>query len=90
MNPVAIPVTLFIMLGLVAIFRGPIGRAIAQRITAGRRRALTHDPDTAEHQHRAAELDELQRRLAEVEERLDFTERVLSERRQSDRAIEGR
>lgn len=34
---------------------------------------------------RLGELDDLQRRLADVEERLDFTERMLSQQRESQR-----
>jgi hypothetical protein len=62
-------------LGLVKIFRGPIGAAIAERIRGG---APAGDPALA------AEVDHLRGRLAEVEERLDFAERLLAQVRQAD------
>jgi hypothetical protein len=62
-------------LGLVKIFRGPIGAAIAERIRGG---APAGDPGLA------AEVDHLRGRLAEVEERLDFAERLLAQVREAD------
>lgn len=53
----------------------PIGRAFAERI-----RAKTHEmapPDP----HVLAELDELRSQVSELHERVDFTERLLAERR---------
>ena len=83
---------LLIVVGSIAsviILRGPLGRALADRL-AGRAGA----PDAAGQraldvaERTAAEMDELRGRLAEIEERQDFTERVLA--RQSDRPrIEG-
>jgi F0F1-type ATP synthase membrane subunit b/b' len=61
--------------GLVKIFRGPIGAAIAERI---RGVAQAGDPTLA------AEVDHLRGRLAEVEERLDFAERLLAQAREAD------
>ncbi|HET8836462.1 MAG TPA: hypothetical protein VFN08_17175, partial [Gemmatimonadales bacterium] len=60
---------------LTRIFRGPLGDAIARRIggSAGH-------PESGSRDH---EIAELQTRLAELEERLDFTERVLLQERQS-------
>jgi hypothetical protein len=53
----------------------PAGRAWARRLeSAGR---SNHDSETS------AELNELRTRVAELEERLDFTERVLSSKRES-------
>ena len=49
---------------------GPIGVAIGHRIRGGRDSAPDHRLD--------AEVDELRTRLAEVEERLDFAERLLA------------
>jgi hypothetical protein len=60
----------------VKIFTGPIGAAIAERI---RGRALAvEDPALA------AEVDQLRGRLAELEERLDFAERLLAQAREAD------
>ncbi len=61
------------------ILRGSLGEALARRIggTAQTRAA----PD--------AELGELRARLAELEERVDFTERVLLQERQTGQLREG-
>lgn len=51
-------------------FKGPIGKAIATRLQA---EALGADPDGT-----LQELDELRTRVAELEERQDFSERLLA------------
>lgn len=56
---------------------GPIGRALGRRIES-RTSASGMSPDLEEH---LAELDRLERRVAEAEERLDFAERMLAEQR---------
>jgi hypothetical protein len=58
---------------LARIFRGPIGEAIAFRLRGG-----LSDRDVV------AELDTLRGRLAGVEERLDFAERLLVQGTQAD------
>jgi hypothetical protein len=63
-------------IGLVKIFAGPIGAALAERIRGG-------PPPADDHGH-AAEVDNLRGRLAEVEERLDFAERLLAQAREAD------
>lgn len=63
-------------LGMAKILTGPIGSALAARIRGGSR--------TAEDAAHAAELDEVRGRLAEVEERLDFAERLLAQARETD------
>jgi hypothetical protein len=73
-TPFIVPVTLFLAIAAIVILRGPIGRALADRI-AGR---PTRDPDAE--RRTVAELDELRRRLGEMEERLDFAERLLARR----------
>jgi len=55
---------------------GPIGVAIGHRIRGGR--------DSAPDHRLAVEVDELRTRLAEVEERLDFAERLLARGAQAD------
>jgi hypothetical protein len=62
----------------------PIGRAIADRIRA---RAAGVDDDRADRLEEvqvgmAEELDSVRQELAEVQERLDFTERLLARQRQ--------
>lgn len=66
-----------LVLGLAAILTlgfGPLGRALAQRLRSG---GAAGSPD-----HDAL-LKELRDQLGDVQERLDFNERVLSEIRQS-------
>ena len=63
----------------VLIFR-PIGKAIGARM-----RGSTASPDPEV----LAEIDSLKARLAEVEERLDFSERLLANVRQAD-PVQGR
>ncbi len=58
------------------IFTGPIGRAIGDRLRGAPPRP--DDPGLP------VEVDELRTRLAEVEERLDFAERLLASVRQAD------
>jgi len=55
----------------VKILTGPIGAAIGDRLRGGRRES---SPDHL----LAADVDQLRTRLAEVEERLDFAERLLA------------
>jgi Tfp pilus assembly protein PilO len=63
-------------LGMARILRGPVGEAVADRLRHGRRTRT----DSA----LMAEVDELKARLAEVEERLDFAERLLAAGREID------
>ena len=59
---------------LVLILR-PIGKAIGARM---RGTVASHDPEVL------AEIDNVKARLAEVEERLDFSERLLANVRKAD------
>jgi hypothetical protein len=60
---------------------GPIAVAIGHRIRGGRN--STPDPRLA------AEVDEVRTRLAEVEERLDFAERLLARGAEADQIPRG-
>ena len=60
------------------VFRGPLGEALARRI--GGSEAAPADP---------AEVAELRTRVSELEERLDFTERVLLQERQGGELRQG-
>jgi hypothetical protein len=61
------------------VFRGPLGEAIARRIGGVASNAGPSDQ----------EISHLQARVAELEERLDFTERVLLQERQADQLRQG-
>jgi len=69
-------VSVVLAIAMVKIFRGPIGAAIAERIR-GR-------PLPAEDAQIAGDVEHLRDRLAEVEERLDFAERLLAQAREAD------
>ncbi len=75
-SPFIVPVTLFIAIAAIAILRGPLGKALADRI-AGR----THGAAGVESERVLRELEDVRERLAEVEERLDFNERLLAKAR---------
>ena len=53
--------------GFAKIMKGPIGEALARRLSGGGPGDPSHD----------AEVADLRARVAELEERMDFTERVL-------------
>jgi hypothetical protein len=60
-------VTTSVIYGVLKIIKGPIGAALARRISG----AAEGDG------HRDEEMQQLRARVAELEERVDFTERVL-------------
>ncbi len=66
-----------ITLGIVAAIlgRGDVGRALARRIE--------HGPAGAADGETQAELDDMRGRVAELEERVDFAERLLSRQRET-------
>ena len=69
----------------------PIGRAIATRIQGGSARL----PDDAARQIETSnqavleELEQVRHELADMQERLDFTERVIAQRREAPRLAGG-
>jgi hypothetical protein len=71
---------LFFCAAAVFITRGPFGRAVAERLS-GRARTGSEDQDVRELK---GEVEELRNQLSEVQERLDFAERLLA--RQDPRA----
>jgi hypothetical protein len=74
-NDVIALVAIVMAVVLVKLLRGPVGQAIADRLRGA------PAPD-----HRLLdELDAVKARLAEVEERLDFAERILAKSEQAER-----
>jgi hypothetical protein len=57
------------------VLRGPLGGALAERIHSGTVGAGEVPPELLE------ELDEMRTRVVELEERVDFTERLLARQR---------
>jgi hypothetical protein len=69
--------------GSLGLFLGPIGAALGKWIESHGKMVASiagDDPDRAEESARVAAVEG---RLAELEERLDFTERVLAQQRQA-------
>ncbi|MEO8451970.1 MAG: hypothetical protein ABI647_19420 [Gemmatimonadota bacterium] len=80
--PVFIVTLLTFTVGAILIFRGPIGKAIARRLegSTGSNAELERHRLT-ELEGRLADLEASQARMAELEERVDFTERLLAQER---------
>ena len=79
---VFIPITFFVMIGLVFISRGEIGKAIAHAIRVNASDELEGSPEVkAELAEMRRDLDQIRLELAETHERLDFTERLLAQSR---------
>lgn len=75
LGPAAIPIWGMALGAAALIFRGPVGRALGEML-AGRRGDEIPPELPAEI---LAELDDLRTRVAELEERADFSERLLSQ-----------
>ena len=72
--------TFFISLASVLILRGPIGKALGERLSG--RQAEADHAVTAEIERLNGQVDDLRLRLDETEERLDFAERLLAKQKQ--------
>ena len=77
------------LVAVVLVLRGPVGRALARRIegTAGQSEGLSL-AEADELRSRMSELELQQSRLSELEERLDFAERLLANERKQPRVGE--
>jgi Tfp pilus assembly protein PilO len=73
-------VVMIVLLALVAttVILWPVMRALARRLEGKGGADPALRSDVTELQHRLAEVDTLQVRVAELEERLDFAERLLT------------
>lgn len=76
----AIPVGIVALVSAAIISLGPIGKAIARRLEGG--------GQTGDQEATAQALDEVRGRMAELEERVDFAERLLAQTREPDRVRE--
>jgi hypothetical protein len=72
--------TLFLSIATVFVLRGPLGRALAERMSG--RRPADDDATREEIDNLKSSLDDVRHRLAEAEDRLDFAERLLAKQRQ--------
>jgi hypothetical protein len=69
-----VPVALFLSVATVLIFRGPLGKALANRL--GGRSRVVRDGDHTELLEQ--QLEDVQHRLHDLEERLDFAEGMVA------------
>jgi hypothetical protein len=76
--PFAIPVGIIGSIATAIALHGPIGKAIARRLEGAPAPGAELPAEQV-----LGELDELRQRLAEVEERVDFSERLLAQSRDS-------
>lgn len=77
LGPASIPIWGITMIAAMVIFRGPIGQAVAKRLTGD---SPADQPPLDVPPEVYAELDELRARVLELEERQDFAERLLADR----------
>ena len=78
LSPGAIVMVVLLVMAAITIVCWPIARALARRLEGrpGLTPALQQDLDDMH--HRLGEVDALQQRVTELEERLDFAERLLA------------
>jgi hypothetical protein len=84
---------LALVVGATVVLRGPMGRALAEWIRGWSKtdeqwlavQAAKHGAALGAPESLLAEVEDLRRRLSEVEERLDFTERLLAKSRDGER-----
>ncbi|MES2304108.1 MAG: hypothetical protein V4558_01300 [Gemmatimonadota bacterium] len=77
LGPASIPIWFIAVGGAAYALRGPLGKALADRI-AGRSQIDAEDMVAQVPDELYAELDELRARVGELEERVDFSERLLA------------
>jgi len=79
-NGPEIPMSIF-FLAMAAIFvlRGPFGRGLADRLSG------KSGIDDREVRELRGDVEDLRRQLTEVQERLDFAERLLAQHREAER-----
>jgi hypothetical protein len=76
----AIPIWIIAMGGAALVLKGPLGQAIARSLNPPRDESSSDVPAEV-----YAELDELRARLVELEERVDFSERLLTKGQEQQR-----
>ena len=75
----------FLVMAACTIVLWPLVRALARRLEGRGSVDAALRSDVEQMQHRLAELEALQTRVGELEERLDFAERLLAQSREPDR-----
>lgn len=85
--PFLLTMTLIFGAGVVLILRGPVGRALARRIEGQSGAAGELAARVDELEARLAELEQDRARTAELEERVDFAERLIARQDQAAREL---
>ena len=91
--PFVAMIALAVVIGTTLVLRGPMGKALAEWIRGWSKtdehwlavEAAKHGAVPGPSESVLAEVDALKRRLSEVEERLDFAERLLARERDPER-----
>jgi hypothetical protein len=83
-GPAIVMMTLLVMTA-VTIVLWPIARALARRLEGRGTADTALRAEMEQLHHRLGEMDLMQGRIAELEERLDFAERLLAQSRETDR-----
>jgi Tfp pilus assembly protein PilO len=78
LSPVGIVMVVLLVTAAVTIVCWPIARALARRLEGRPGLPPTLQQELEEVHHRLADVDGLQQRVADLEERLDFAERLLA------------
>lgn len=78
-EPVFVIVALAVVIGFVMVFY-PLMRAFARRIEGRHQLDPGLQDDLEQLRSRAADVDSLHQRVGELEERVDFTERMLAQK----------
>ena len=73
----------------ISVFFGPVGRALGRWLEPRRAPPHADSERLGEIEHRLVELEQSQSRVAELEERLDFAERMLAQQRDPARLGDG-
>jgi hypothetical protein len=88
--PVLVTIVLTAAVAVTVILRGPLGRALARRIEGSAPRSDGASDRIEQLEQRVAELEGAQLRISELEERLDFAERMLARTEPAERLHPGR
>ena len=75
----------FVAAAVVAVLRGPLGKALARRLEGSGASGTVAPMEIEELRTRLEEVEQQLGRVHELEERLDFTERLLAQQREQAR-----
>lgn len=76
--PMVVMIVVAVSIAAILILRGPVGKAFARRLESGTARDAGLERRLEEMEARLLAAEQGQARLEELEERVDFTERVLA------------